>query len=169
MSRQQLSIDAFVFAREGGVLQGVLPVSELKRVHDQLADVSGEVRFSVQGKWAKGVLGAGESRLCLRLDGVLQLACQRCLGSIAFCLEVENLFRLVPEDTELTQDELEDDSCDVLPVAKVLDLVALIEDEILLALPVAPRHERCDVPGSDEMGKRVTPFAVLSGLKGKLN
>ena len=166
---QQLTIDSFAYAREGRALEGSLLVSELTRVHDLLAEVSGEVRFSVQGKLVKSVVGVGEPQLRLQVSGVLHLACQRCLGAIAFGLEVDSLFLLVPEDAELTQDELEDDSCDVLPVAGVLDLAALIEDEILLALPVAPRHERCDVPGDDEAGKRVTPFAVLSGLKAKLN
>lgn len=166
---QQLTIDGFAFAREGGAQEGTLPVSELLRVHDLLAEVSGEVRYSVQGRLIKSVVGVGEPQLCLQIRGVLQLACQRCLGAIAFDLDVESLFRLVPEDTELTQEELEDDGCDVLPVAGVLDLAALIEDEIILALPVAPRHEDCDMPGDDEAGERINPFAVLSGLKGKLN
>ena len=166
---QQLTIDGFAFAREGGALQGVLPVSELTRVHDQLAVVSGEVRFSVQGKLMKTVIGVGEPQLRLQIRGILQLACQRCLGPIAFDLDVDSLFLLVSEDAELTQDEIENDSCDVLPVGRELDLAALIEDEILLALPVAPRHGRCDMPGDDEAGERANPFAVLTGLKGRLN
>lgn len=165
---QQLTIDGFAFAREGGALEGTLPVSGLLRVHDWLADVSGAVHYFVQGSLIKSVLG-GEPRLRLQIRGRLQLACQRCLGAIAFDLEAESLFRLVPEDTELTQEELEDDGCDVLPVAGALDLAALIEDEIILALPVAPRHEHCDMPGNGEAGERLNPFAVLSGLKGKLN
>lgn len=166
---QQLTIDGFAFAREGGALQGTLPISELTRIHDQLAAVSGEVLFSVRGKLVRGVAGAGESQLRVRVQAALQLACQRCLGAIALDLDVDRLFRLVPEDTELTQEELEDDGCDVLPVAGALDLVALIEDEILLALPVAPRHEHCEVADNDGAGERVYPFAILSELKGRLN
>lgn len=166
---QQHTIDCFAFAREGGALEGTLPVSELERVHDQLAVVSGEVRYSVQGNLVKSVVGVGESQLRLQIRGGLQLACQRCLGAIDFDLDLEFLFLLVPEDAELTQEELEDDDFDILPVTGVLDLVDLIEDEILLALPVAPMHEHCEMPGDDEAGERITPFAVLSGLKGRLN
>jgi len=166
---QQLMIDSFAFAREGAVLQGSLPVSELTRVHDLLAEVSGELRYSVQGRLIRNAVGEGESQLRVHIRGALQLACQRCLGAIALDLDVDSLFRLVPEDTELTQEELQDDGCDVLPVAGALDLAALIEDEVILALPVAPRHEECDTPGDDEAGERINPFAVLSGFKGRLN
>ena len=46
---------------------------------------------------------------------------------------------------------------------------ALVEDEILLSLPVAPRHEQCVVPGAAVAGERINPFAALAGFKGKLN
>jgi len=69
----------------------------------------------------------------------------------------------------MSQDELEDDSRDFLPVVKELDVAELVEDEILLALPVAPRHEKCGLPGAAEAGDRVNPFTVLGGLKGKPN
>jgi hypothetical protein len=50
-----------------------------------------------------------------------------------------------------------------------LDVAELVEDEILLALPVAPRHEKCGLPGAADAGERINPFAALSGLKGKPN
>jgi uncharacterized protein len=56
-----------------------------------------------------------------------------------------------------------------LPVERELDVAELVEDEILLALPVAPRHEKCGLPGVADAGERINPFAALSGLKGKPN
>jgi len=44
----------------------------------------------------------------------------------------------------------------------------LIEDEILLALPVAPRHEGCALPGSALESARVSPFSVLASLHGEV-
>lgn len=166
---QQFTIDALAFARDHGALEGVLPVAELTRVHDLLAEISGEVRFSVRGKLIKSVVGLGEPQLVLQIRGSLQLACQRCLGAIAFELDINSRFSLAPEDTEITQEELEDDSCDILPVAGALDVAALVEDEILLALPAAPRHQQCVLSGGDGAGERVSPFAVLSAMKGKPN
>lgn len=162
---QQLEINGFAFAREAAVLEGCLKVADLFRLHDLLTTVSGEVQFAVSG-----CLG-GRDQPLLRVEarGILSLACQRCLQTVAYDLEVDNLLELVPEGVELTQNELEDDSRDFLPVAGVLDVVALIEDEILLALPAVPRHENCGLPGVAEAGGRITPFTALSGLKGKLN
>ena len=64
---------------------------------------------------------------------------------------------------------LEDDTRDFLPVERELDVVEVVEDEILLALPVAPRHEKCGLPGAADAGERINPFAKLAGLKGKPN
>lgn len=157
--------DAFVFAREGRILEGVLPVSALERLHDLVTEVTGEVAYRLQGS-----LGArGESMLSLEVSGTLPLTCQRCLDSVLFSLEVDSLLELVPEGVDMSQDELEDDTRDFLPVASELDIAALVEDEILLTLPVAPRHEKCGFPGAADAGERVNPFATLAGLKGKPN
>jgi uncharacterized protein len=97
------------------------------------------------------------------------LACQRCLNAVSFDLDVDSLLELVPEGAELSQDELEDDTRDFLPLVSELDVADFVEDEILLALPVAPRHEECGLPGAADAGDRINPFATLSGLKGKPN
>ena len=164
-SRLKRIKDAFVFAREGRVLEGTLPVSGFERLQDLLTDSEGEVAFVLEG--FKGE--RGEPMLQLQVTGTIALACQRCLEAIPFDLDVDNLLEIVPEGAELSQDELEDDTRDFLPVAKELDVAEFIEDEILLALPVAPRHERCGLPGAADAGERVHPFAILAGLKGKPN
>lgn len=154
-----------MFAREGRVLEGTLAVKDLGRLHDMLVGLDGEVVFRIQG--SKG--GRGESMLRLVVSGSLPLACQRCLGAVSYDLDIDSLLELVPEGAELSQDELEDDTRDFLPVARDLDVAEFVEDEILLALPVAPRHEKCGLPGSADAGERINPFAALSGLKGKSN
>jgi uncharacterized protein len=97
------------------------------------------------------------------------LACQRCLEGISFKLDIDSRLELIPEDAELSQDELEDDTRDFLPVGGELNVAELVEDEVLLALPAAPRHERCGLPGAADAGERINPFASLAGLKGKPN
>ena len=154
-----------MFAKEGRVLEGVLPASSLERLHDLLAEVSGDVSFRIQG--LKGE--HGELMLHLEVTGLLPLACQRCLKAIPFDLYVDSLLELIPEGADMSQDELEDDTRDFLPVAGELYVAELVEDEILLALPVAPRHEKCGLPGAADAGERINPFATLSGLKGKPN
>ena len=65
------------------------------------------------------------------------------------------------------QEELEDDSKDFLPAQSEVDVVALIEDEIILGLPSAPRHESCVLPASAQDNPEDSPFAVLKGLRSK--
>jgi len=169
LSRNSLRLktisDGFAFARGGGVLEGALAIAELSRLHDLLAEVTGNVDFHLQGFKSE----RGQFMLRLTVSGVIPLACQRCLGAIHFSLEVDSLLQLVPENTELSQEELEDDTRDFLPLAGELKVAELVEDEILLALPVAPRHEKCGLPGAAGAGERVNPFAALAGLKGKPN
>lgn len=154
-----------MFAKDNRVLEGVLDLSKLERLHDLLAVVEGEVAYRLEG--FKG--GRGEFMLRVQVGGILPLACQRCLDAVSFDLDIDSLLELVPEGSELSQDELEDDTRDFLPVARDLNVLELIEDEILLALPVAPRHERCGLPGAADVGEQANPFATLVGLKGKPN
>jgi uncharacterized protein len=164
-SRLKRISDSFAFAKEGRVLEGTLAVSELERLHDLLTDLSGELAYRLEG--AKD--GRGHYTLRLQVTGEVALSCLRCLKDVHLDLDVDNLLELIPEGAELSQDELEDDTRDFLPVAGELLVADLVEDEVLLALPAAPRHEKCGLPGADKSGERITPFAGLAGLKGKPN
>ncbi|MDR3054834.1 MAG: DUF177 domain-containing protein [Zoogloeaceae bacterium] len=155
------TLDAYRFARESGSLAGSLELPDLPRLADVLASPAGHVSYRLSG-----YVGEREqARLRLQVTGTLQLLCQRCLGAVAETIAIDNHLELVPADTEPTQEELEDDSLDVLPVTGALDVVGLVEDEILLALPTAPRHVACDLPVTDGADTLPHPFAALSVLK----
>ncbi|HRD84304.1 MAG TPA: DUF177 domain-containing protein [Rubrivivax sp.] len=83
--------------------------------------------------------------LHLEAQACLEMQCQRCLGAVVVALSVDRDFRFVMgEDEAARQDEQSDE--DVLPLARELDLQALVEDELILALPLVPRHDRCPSP-----------------------
>jgi len=84
-----------------------------------------------------------------------------------FPLHVESVLELLESEADLTQEALEDDSRDYLPADKKLDVLALIEDEVILGLPVVPRHDGCSLPEGGEQTKKESPFSMLAGLKGK--
>ena len=161
---QRIVIDSLAFAREGGLLQGELPVASLTRVLDLLVDSTGCLGYHVQGQMGP----RNRPQLMLQLDGVLSVCCQRCLEGIDYPVKIRSLLELVKDEEELTQEEIEDDSKDFLTAQKELDVVELIEDEIILDLPAAPRHERCALPDAGSRTEKVSPFSVLSGLKGKV-
>jgi uncharacterized protein len=156
--------DAFAFARDGRVLEGTLAISKLDRLHDLLVGQDGEVAYRLRG--FKG--DSGEPMLHLEVSGLLPLACQRCLEAVPLILKsiaCWNLFLLVPNCRKTNWKTTPGISCRW----SELDVVELVEDEILLALPVAPRHEKCGLPGAADAGERINPFAKLSGLQGKPN
>jgi uncharacterized protein len=157
-------IDSLAFAREGGSLQGKLRVASLVRLFDELTDSTGEIVYCLRGR----VGPLGEAQIVLEVDGVLSLRCQRCLERIDHPVRIRSLLELVGEKEEPTQEEIEDDSKDFLVAQKELDVGALIEDEIILDLPVAPRHDDCVLPDAGGRPEKVSPFSVLACLKGKV-
>lgn len=159
---QQIVIDSLSFAREGRSLQGELPVSGLERLHDLLAEIAGVVVFRLDGRLDR----QGKPQLLLEVVGEVPLVCQRCLGRYDFPLSIVSTLELIAAEADLTQDELEDDSRDFLVAQKDLDVAALVEDEIILALPTAPRHDDCELPSGGSRGNKVSPFAALKSLKG---
>ena len=159
---QRIVINPQSFARDAASQQGELKLAELGRVLDLLAVSDGCVRYKLNGK----IGSRNRPQLLLELEGVLSVRCERCLEGVEYPLDVQSLLEFV-SDEELTQDEIEDDSKDFLPVENELDVVALIEDEIILGLPSAPRHESCVLPGSGRSAESLSPFSVLKGFLNK--
>ena len=160
---QRIVIDSLAFARDARSLQGELPIAGLTRVLDLLANSAGQLSYRIEG-----VMGPrNRAQLQLQLDGVMSVCCQRCLEGVDYSLKVRSLLEFVDDEEDLTQEDLEDDSKDFLTAQSELDVVALIEDEIILELPSAPRHESCALPDTGQGSGRVSPFSVLQGFKGK--
>ncbi len=161
MSQRCVIPDAFKFAAEGRPVEGKVAVAALSRLVDLVDAPDGEVSYAVVG--AQGADGRWE--LHLALEGVLQLKCQRCLAGMKWPFEIRSVLLLVRSQDEIPEDELEDASRDAIEVLPDMDVLALVEDEILLAVPVVPRHERCEPPAPAGGSGKESPFAVLAGLR----
>jgi uncharacterized protein len=153
-------IDSAAFAREGRRLAGDVEVAQLRRLDDVLAERSGMLHFAVVG----GVVDK-DLFLDLAVHGVLRLQCPRCLEPMDFPIELNSRFLLVEPGQEWPEEELEEDRFDAIEADKAMDLWSLVEDEVLLALPIAPRHELCDKPGAVAEHKDASPLSALAGLK----
>ncbi|MEO9068687.1 MAG: DUF177 domain-containing protein [Caldimonas sp.] len=113
-----------------------------------------------------------QASLRIDADAEVTLECQRCLQPMPFPIRVaRRIFFVDGEDAAAALDVDSED--DVLAITPALDLHALIEDELLLALPVVPRHEVCvqPLPRSTDPApapeaEREHPFAALAALKG---
>ena len=158
-------VDSLELAREGGRLSGEVPVAALERLADVLVDSCGTLAWGLSGERdADGV-----SWLELRVTGSLNLCCQRCLGVLSFPLVIDSRLRLVPPGSPWPEDESEDpiadEGVDAIEAERELRVVSLVEEEVLLALPIAPRHERCEPPRAVGKEQEPSPFAVLAKLK----
>ena len=154
--------DPFRFAAEGRSLSGTVAVAQLVRLADALADDSGTVTFAVVGR----LDAQRRPQLRVTAQGVLNLRCQRCLGAIAWPLRLDIVLQPVRSGQPIPEEELEDDEVDAIEVDGDLGVVGMVEDEILLALPIAPRHENCDSLRPDGGTVKDSPFAKLSALRG---
>lgn len=163
-----VEVDVFEFCRRKETLQGEVAVADLPRLVTETVDASGILTWSVQG----GHDMRGNATLDLQVEGRVQLQCQRCLLAMPF--KIESAAAIVVAADEATADvldeQLADEPVEVVVGSQAMNLLVLIEDEALLALPPAPRHEACEPqarPAAEEpaAGKKESPFAVLGKLK----
>jgi uncharacterized protein len=154
-------IDSLAFAHEGGRLAGRVPLVELPRLADVLVDTEGAIDCELAGEQGRG----DKAYLLLRLAGCLKLRCQRCLETVEVALQVSSRFLLVPPGQSWPDDELAEDGFDAIAAEMEMALLPLIEDEVLLALPIAPRHQTCKLPAAYIECNGPSPFAVLGQLK----
>lgn len=157
-------VDGFEFCRLGEQLSGATPVSAFQRLSAEAAEKTGEIRWSFKG----GHHPKGFPQLLMTVEGEVSLVCQRCLAPYREPLASETLLVLARDeaDADETEEKLDDDSIDVIVGSTSLDLLQLVEDEVLLSLPLSPRHQSCpgDAPKL-ETGKPESPFSVLKSLK----
>ena len=165
-------IEPSEFARRGESRSGVLGLTSLPRVSEAVLGINSGIEWRAQGEVGRGLSDGASSAgkgwfLVLSLEGSVTVRCQRCLEPMALPVSVVSRFLMVPENQPLPDEELEEDRFDALPVGMELNLAELIEDELLLCLPVVPRHEQCVVPEQAEDTKEQSPFAVLAQLKSR--
>ena len=157
--------DPFRFAAETRSIEGELAAENLLRLSDVLASAEGVLEWRFEGFMVEGAQGL-EPRLRLQVEGKLDLRCQRCLGGLEWPLRVDTLLQPVRSGQPIPEDELEDDEVDAIEIDGELDVLALLEDEILLALPIAPRHQVCAAPRPEGGASKESPFAALASLRG---
>ena len=130
------------------------------------------VHWKAVGEQRDGPLGTPQPWLHLSVDVTLPLVCQRCLAPVDTHVQVDRWFRFAADEATAEAEDEEADE-DVLAASHEFDLHALIEDELLMALPVTPRHDTCPQPPRLSVAdadfdtaeeERPHPFAVLGAL-----
>ncbi|MBA4143235.1 MAG: DUF177 domain-containing protein [Nitrosospira sp.] len=161
---ERLVIDALDFANNAGAHHGKITLPELERLQDYLAADCGELQYSITGA------REGNARPILRIavQGTIKLRCQRCLDEVPYVLDLRAELLLAENEHELLRLE-EDESVDCILASHATDVLALIEDEVILSLPISPRHTEgeCSIGelnGDNAAGDKPL-FATLAALK----
>jgi uncharacterized protein len=169
-------LDLAAFAAAKGELKGEWPIASLRRLMSATpaaaTDIGRhEVSWQVQGE-RLSLPGAGaQPSVLIEAKAEVILECQRCLQPMRWPLQARRrIFFVEGEDAAAALDADAED--DVLALVPALDLQALVEDELLLALPIVPRHDVCPEPlprafveEDDASDPEESPFAALAVLK----
>lgn len=160
-------INSIEFARKALEFHDTIAVSQFSRLHDALSSNESVLDWQLQGE----VNSEGKPVLHLRVQGSLNLTCQRCLESLEFNLNVNSDFIVVANEADLPPEDEDVDERDYLVADAQMQVAELIEDEVLLALPYAQKHDSgsCGASGNVDELKKPNPFAVLQSLKAGKN
>lgn len=166
-------LDMAAFALAEGRLDGDWPLARLPRLLQDALPLSAgspaqSVAWSACGSRKAVVGGEDQIRLHLQAGTALQLTCQRCLQPMTVQLDVRPSLRFVRGEAQA--EALDEDSDeDVLALTPALDLLPLIEDELILGLPLVPRHDICPHPlpmsaGEEALGETDDGEHAFAGL-----
>jgi len=140
------AMDPIRFVREAASLAGGFALAEMDRLRDELGGDQGVVAYRLEG-----VLVGGRPALRLLVEANPTLICQRCLNPYTHLLHSEGVIFLARNDAERERWESNDPLLDVIVAEECMDVRTLVEDELLLSLPVVPRHEDDDCPRRDDV------------------
>jgi len=158
-------IDTFDFSRLKEQAEGELQVAAMARLAAETVDRSGAIKWSLSG----GADKLEHPQLRLSISGQVNLVCQRCLAAMPFQIASESILILAKDEDAADAIEalIDDEEIDVIVGDAAFDVANLVEDEALLVLPVAPKHEVCPghVAAESLAAEKVSPFSVLKNLK----
>ena len=165
-------LDVKAFAEEGAQLEGRDALSAHSRL---VAETQGRapdsmIAWSVRGELRNPGHVQPQVWLHLHAHATLSLVCQRCLATVDIPVVVDRSFRFVSDEQTAAAEDDESEE-DLLALSTHFDLMELIEDELLMELPVAPRHAACPVPVTMTVADpefqaepAESPFALLRKL-----
>ena len=169
-------LDVKVFAQAASAIAGHELLINYERLMHETQALGGNLllNWAASGELRTDEAGSEQVWLHLSVDVSLPLTCQRCLGPVDIAVSLKQSFRFVSSeaDAEAQDEESEED---VLALNPDFNLSDLIEDEVLMALPVVPRHDECPVELKLEVedadfetasAEKRNPFAVLVKLQG---
>lgn len=168
-------LDIAAFSQEKAQLSGRDSLGDYIRLAKESEESVSEffLEWRAEGERLRAADGAVHPGLHLYAHAELPLTCQLCMGHVLVPVEVDRRFIFVADEEAAAalDDQSEDD---VLVISAEFDLHELIEDELLMAMPLVPRHDQCpetpklsaqDADFEVVQQDKPNPFAILASLK----
>ncbi len=156
-------IDPLSFARNKKVRHGKIAENGLDRLRELVDRDEGFV-FVIEGDSDK----LGRPILRLQIKGKIVVQCQRCLDKLDHEIDIDTFLILARSARELELYDA-DNTIDAVLALQELDVGALVEDEIILSLPISPRHQEgvcnTDIQSILKREQKVNSFSSLLSLK----
>lgn len=159
-----LDVDRLIAARAS--FAGRLPLRQFRRLRPQLLDDSGEVEYELRF----GRDQDNRSVVTGRVTATAVVQCERCLAPVSIVLDCPIALQCVYSETQALQ--VSSPYEPLLLDGTRWSPAVLIEDELILSLPIVPRHgeqdQACNPPAGGRAGsvtERVNPFFELARLK----
>lgn len=167
-----LLIDPTHLSSKPSTFEGTVAPGDLPRLAESLANGDGELNYRISARLER----PGRKVVSCIIDGFVFLTCQVSLDTFRHPVSIDDRLVLVEDESRLPPIEEENDTEDYLVADEPLDVLELVEDAVILALPMMPRKpglERKEVEGdaavgekaSPSIGEKDSPFAKLSRLK----
>ena len=162
------SFDPNVIARDPFAVSVDVPVSVFPRLVDLLTSLNGVVRVTLKASMSPDQ----RPTTTIGLAGTLEQSCQRCLQPVTVVIDHEHTVEWVADEAELARLDASEDDLDnpdweflPMPVPPKVRTLDLVEDELILSLPIVPLHEVCALPEATPEPAEDHPFAALARLK----
>lgn len=116
-------------------------VGDFERLAQEFVNPEAQLQYRICGE----LDARGRPRLRSQIHGSLEMECQRCLKPVGVTVDSNRVLYLVAseEEAERLETVLADEEPEVIVVDQAMDLAAVVEDEVLLGVPLVPMHDVC--------------------------
>ena len=134
-------VDHYKMANQAQELEGTIPLNEFARLCEIVSGDEGDVHL----KLAFSKSDQNRTHVSGEAGVEVTLICQNCMTAFATHLSCSVDAQIVADESELRS--LEEDQDGLVSAERLVPVTQLVEDELLLAVPMIPRHTEGDCPG----------------------
>lgn len=145
------------FAQKGKILSGDTAISQLSRVNQVFEELNGKLYYTISGSMDK----KNKPILTVGIYGKMSTLCQNCLKKLNIPINYSNIVPIFYTESDMDNALFGNDSTytDGILADVHFNIDNFIEDELIMLLPIAPKHQKCSAVAYHD--KPNSPFSVL--------